>query len=104
MRTVTLGATRLEVSSIAYGTWQFGGDLDGTATLVANEGTTRPHVRVGERWEGYPPAGLTTTVLRTGQAALVEDYREVAGGERYLREGLRSAVATPIHVNGRLWD
>jgi hypothetical protein len=30
---------------------------DGTATLLANEGTTGPHVRVGERWEGYPPTG-----------------------------------------------
>ena len=44
-------------------------ELDGTATLVANEGTTGPHVRVGERWEGYPPTGLTATVLRTGRAA-----------------------------------
>src|ERR1035438_5934159 len=30
-------------------------ELDGTATLVANEGTTDPHVRAGARWEGYPP-------------------------------------------------
>ena len=78
-------------------------DPDGTATLVANEGTTGPHVRVGERWEGYPPAGLTATVLRTGQAARVDDYRDIPGGEPYLREGLRSAVALPVHVNGRLW-
>jgi signal transduction histidine kinase len=76
---------------------------DGTSTLLANEGTTGPHVRVGERWEGYPPSGLTATVRRTGRAAYVEDYREIAGGEPYVREGLRSAVATPIHVNGRLW-
>jgi signal transduction histidine kinase len=76
---------------------------DGTATLVANEGTTGPHVRVGERWEGYPPTGLTATVLRTGRAARVDDYRDIPGGEPYLREGLRSAVAMPIHVNGRLW-
>ena len=76
---------------------------DGTATLLANEGTTGPHVRVGERWEGYPPDGLTATVRRTGRAARVDDYRDLPGGERYLREGLRSAVATPIHVNGRLW-
>jgi signal transduction histidine kinase len=76
---------------------------DGTATLLANEGTTGPHVRVGERWEGYPPNGLTATVRRTGRAAEVEDYREIQGGEPYLREGLRSAVATPIYVNGRLW-
>jgi signal transduction histidine kinase len=78
-------------------------ELDGTATLVANEGTTGPHVRVGERWEGYPPTGLTATVLRTGKAARVEDYRDIPGGEPYLQEGLRSAVAMPIHVNGRLW-
>jgi signal transduction histidine kinase len=78
-------------------------ELDGTATLVANEGTGGPHVRVGERWEGSPPTGLTAAVLRTGQACRVDDYRDVPGGEPYLREGLRCAVAVPIHVNGRLW-
>jgi signal transduction histidine kinase len=78
-------------------------ELDGTATLVANEGTTGPHVQVGERWEGYPPTGLTATVQQTGRAARVDDYRDVPGGEPYLKEGLRSAVAMPIHVNGRLW-
>ena len=78
-------------------------ELDGTATLVANEGTTGPHVRVGQRWEGYPPTGLTATVLRTGRAARVDDYYDIPGGEPYLGEGLRSAVAMPIHVHGRLW-
>jgi signal transduction histidine kinase len=78
-------------------------ESDGTATLLANEGTTGPHVRVGERWEGYPPTGLTATVRRIGQAARVDDYLDVPGGEPYLREGLRSAVALPIHVDGRLW-
>ena len=78
-------------------------ETDGTATLLANEGTTGPHVRVGERWAGYPQAGLTAAVRRTGQAARVDDYRDIPGGEPYLREGLRSAVALPIHVNGRLW-
>ena len=78
-------------------------ELDGTATLVANEGTTGPYVRVGERWEGYPPTGLTATVLRTGRAARVDDYRDIPGGEPYLAEGLRSAVAMPVHVHGRLW-
>jgi signal transduction histidine kinase len=76
---------------------------DGTATLLANEGTKGPHVRVGDRWESYPPAGLTATVRRTGRASRVDDYRDVPGGEPYLREGLRSAVALPIHVDGRLW-
>jgi signal transduction histidine kinase len=78
-------------------------ETDGTATLLANEGTTGPHVRIGERWEGYPPTGLTATVRRTGRAARVDDYRDIPGGEPYLREGLRSAVALPIHVDGRLW-
>jgi signal transduction histidine kinase len=78
-------------------------ELDGTATLLANEGTTGPHVRAGKAWEGYPPAGLTATVQRTGRAARVDDYRNIPGGEPYLREGLRSAVAMPIHVQGRLW-
>ena len=78
-------------------------ELDGTATLVANEGTTAPHVRVGKRWEGYPPTGLTATVFRTGRAARVDDYRDIPGGEPYLAEGLRSAVGMPVHVQGRLW-
>jgi signal transduction histidine kinase len=78
-------------------------ELDGTATLVANEGTTAPHVRVGRRWEGYPATGLTATVLRTGRAARVDDYADIPGGEPYLAEGLRSAVAMPVHVQGRLW-
>ena len=78
-------------------------ELDRTATLVANEGTTGPHVRVGRRWEGYPPTGLTATVLRTGRAARVDDYGDLPGGEPYLAEGLRSAVAMPVHVHGRLW-
>ena len=78
-------------------------ESDGTAMLVANEGATGPHVRVGERWEAYPPDGLTATVRRTGRSARVDDYREVPGADVRLREGIRSSVATPIHVNGRLW-
>src|SRR5712671_2168396 len=58
---------------------------DGTATLLANEGTTGPHIRVGERWEGYPPTGLTVTVRRTGRAAPAARYR--AADERVHRPG-----------------
>lgn len=38
MQTVTLGATRLEVTPLAYGTWQFGGDwgpVDEQAAIAA---------------------------------------------------------------------
>jgi signal transduction histidine kinase len=76
---------------------------DGTATMLGYEGTTGPDVRVGERWEGYPSGGLTAVVRRTGRAARVDDYRDIPGGEFYLRNGLRSAVALPVHVNGQLW-
>jgi signal transduction histidine kinase len=78
-------------------------EQDGTATLLANEGATGPHIRVGGRWEGYPPTGLTVTVRRTGRAARVDDYRDVPGAEVRLREGILSSVAVPIYVNGQLW-
>ncbi|MFF5288553.1 sensor histidine kinase [Paractinoplanes globisporus] len=78
-------------------------ELDGTATLLANEGTTGPHVRVGGQWEAYPTTGITATIQRTGQPARVHDYRELPGGEKYAREGLVWAVGMPIHANGRLW-
>ena len=77
-------------------------EVDGTATLLANAGT-ESHVRVGGRWEGYPPTGLTVTVRRTGRAARIDDYRDVPGAEVRLREGILSSVALPIHVNGQLW-
>jgi aryl-alcohol dehydrogenase-like predicted oxidoreductase len=41
MQTVTLGATRLEVTPLAYGTWQFGGDwgpVDEPAAIAAIQG------------------------------------------------------------------
>jgi hypothetical protein len=59
-------------------------ESDGTATLVAREGTTYPE-RVGGPFEGYPATGLTAIVRRTGRPARVDDYRDVPGGERFLR-------------------
>jgi signal transduction histidine kinase len=78
-------------------------ESSGTATVVANEGTVGPHVRVGEEWSNFPENGLTRTIWRTGRPARVDDYQKVRGGEPYLAEGLRSAVAVPIFVNGSLW-
>jgi aryl-alcohol dehydrogenase-like predicted oxidoreductase len=44
MQTVTLGATRLEVTPVAYGTWQIGGDwvLAHPAVQVAIVGARTP--------------------------------------------------------------
>ena len=78
-------------------------ELDGTVTLLANEGTTGPHVKVGGTWEKRPPEGVLETVRRTGRPARVNDYRTLEGGEAYAAEGMISAVGMPIHVNGRLW-
>src|ERR1700694_3278744 len=78
-------------------------ELDGSATLVANQGTMGPHGGVGERWKGYPATGLTAPVRHTGRAARVDDYRDVTGGEPYWREGLASTGGVPVQVNGRLW-
>jgi signal transduction histidine kinase len=42
-------------------------------------------------------------VRKTGLVARVDDYREVPGGEPYVKEGLVAAVGAPIYVHGRLW-
>ncbi|MEV0227172.1 GAF domain-containing sensor histidine kinase [Streptomyces sp. NPDC050704] len=78
---------------------------DGTTTLLAQAGpeTGGPYLRVGESLPPGPPNGLTATVRRTGGPARIDDYHEAPGAEPYLDAGLRSAVAMPIHVHGRLW-
>src|SRR5438132_322550 len=75
---------------------------DGTATLVAREGTTDPDERVGERWEGYPPAGLTAVVRRTGQPARVDDYRDIPGGASFVFLGGAGDVPTNVPVGTRV--
>src|SRR5689334_19800507 len=67
-------------------------ELDGTATVLANEGTSGPHVNVGQAWKNYPASGLTATIQRTGAPARVEDYNDIPGGESYVHEGLRCSV------------
>jgi signal transduction histidine kinase len=76
---------------------------DGTTTLLAHASTIGPHVRVGQRWAGHPPTGLTATVLRSGRPARTDNYHDIPDGEPYLCAGLRSAAAMPIHVKDRLW-
>jgi GAF domain-containing protein len=78
---------------------------DGTATAVAAWGTAIDRFPLGCRWirEGK---NLPTIVFETGRPARIDDYADVsrptgvtAAGER----GVRSAVGTPIIVEGRLW-
>jgi signal transduction histidine kinase len=74
---------------------------DATATILAGVGTDEP---LGGRWPVEPPLSIAA-VLRTGQPARVDDFGLLEGGLADLvrREGLRSSVASPIHVGGRLW-
>jgi PAS domain S-box-containing protein len=79
---------------------RFDGDV---LEVVAQRGMT-PHVRVGDR---YPVEGenATTTVLRTGRPARVDDFGPATGtiGEVARRTGVTSIVAAPVTVDGRTW-
>jgi signal transduction histidine kinase len=72
-----------------------------TVTLVASAGID--DVRQGSRWKLEPLA--LASVARTGHAARVDDDRRTPGAlsTAARREGIRSAVATPIVVEGRRW-
>jgi signal transduction histidine kinase len=74
---------------------------DATATIVARVGGGTP---VQSRWQLEPPL-LSAVVFRTGRPARVDDIDGYAGAQAdyFLREGLLAAVASPIHVGGRLW-
>ena len=77
---------------------------DGTLTYLANWGTATKHFPVGSRW---PLAGhkLTPLVFETGRPARIDSFADVAvpvaAPARDM--GIRSAVGTPITVQGRLW-
>ena len=77
---------------------------DGTATVVANSGERTAPFPVGTRvtLEGENVAAL---VRRSGRPARIDDYERVTGpiGERARAVGIRSAVACPISVGGRIW-
>jgi signal transduction histidine kinase len=79
-------------------------ELDGTVTSVAAWGAAASGFPVGSRWS---PGGKNhaTIVLETGQPARIDDYADASGpiGVAAREAGLRSAVATPIIVEGRLW-
>jgi len=76
-------------------------ESDGTFTIVASAGNRFP---VGSRW---PLGGktITTIVFETGRPARFDSYADVTGtlADDARGVGLRSAVATPITAEGRLW-
>ena len=90
-------ARRLAVTSSSL--WRF--ESDGTATPVAAWSAHGVVFPIGERWDtsGNYVVGA---VLRTGRPARVHDFSGPIGVQA-LRGGVRSAVGSPIMVEGRLW-
>jgi GAF domain-containing protein len=79
-------------------------EADGTVTVVSAWGKAVDRFSVGTRW---PLGGknLSTIVARTGRVARMNSYADASGpiGVASRETGVRSGVATPIMVEGRLW-
>jgi signal transduction histidine kinase len=77
-------------------------ESDGTLTFVAS---ARERVPVGSRWSLGGQTNLATLVLKTGHSARIDDYADATGplADGIRERGIRSAVGTPILVEGRLW-
>jgi signal transduction histidine kinase len=78
---------------------------DGALTFLSQWGKPMAHLTVGSRWKlgGH---NVGTLVFQTGRPARVDGYAESSSGALgpSIREaGLRSAVGTPVIVEGRLW-
>jgi signal transduction histidine kinase len=79
-------------------------DVDGAMTVLAADGAMVRPVAVGTR--GTPDAeSLSAAVRRTGRSARVESFEDARGfsAATAVEHGLRSAVAAPISVEGRVW-
>ena len=79
-------------------------ERDGAATLVAQSHTPWDPPPLGTR---FPLDGenLVVSLHRTGQATRVDDWSNASGAVAGMADmlGVRSSVATPIAVEGRLW-
>jgi PAS domain S-box-containing protein len=77
---------------------------DDSAVVVSSWGTAEDIFPTGSR---HPLGGdsAASRVLRTGQPARIEDYATTSGplAESVRSTGIRSSVAVPIQVEGRLW-
>jgi len=77
---------------------------DGTVSYVASWGRAVDFVLVGSRWT-LDGKNVATAVFETGRPARVESQAGATGSlADVVREiGVRSLVATPVVVEGRLW-
>ena len=72
--------------------------------LIGGWGESVDPIAVGRRWRLDGP-GLLATVWETGRSARRDDYTDTPGEAAVViqQAGMRSAVASPIIVEGRLW-
>jgi PAS domain S-box-containing protein len=79
-------------------------DPDDQVTVVARAGGLPDWITLGSHWN-LEQAYAVGAVLCTGRAARRDDYTDAPGpvAEMLRRGGMRSSVATPIVVDGRLW-
>jgi PAS domain S-box-containing protein len=77
-------------------------ESDSTLTIVAS---ARDLFAVGSRWPLGRQKSLATLTLETGRPARLDDFAYATGplADRAREAGIRSAVGTPILVEGRLW-
>jgi signal transduction histidine kinase len=76
-------------------------ESDGTVTFVASAGE---RFLIGSRWP-LGETNLAALVSETGRPARVDNYAEATDtlAQNVREQGIRSAVGTPIIVEGRLW-
>jgi signal transduction histidine kinase len=79
-------------------------ESDGTMTTVADSGRPVEDFPMGRRWS-LGGRNVATLVLETGRPARIDGYDDASGtiGVAAREERTRSAVGTPIVVQGRLW-
>jgi signal transduction histidine kinase len=79
-------------------------ESDGTMSAVTISGRLKDVFPLGRRWS-LGGKNVSTLVFETGSPARIESYADATDDlSAALREqGLRSAVGTPILVEGRLW-
>jgi GAF domain-containing protein len=78
---------------------------DGRVTSVARSGGPGDHLPVGSQWK-LGGKNLGTMVFEAGRPARIDGYADTASGSLggpINEAGIRSSVATPITVEGRLW-
>jgi signal transduction histidine kinase len=80
-------------------------DRDGSAVeLVGGWGESIDEVAIGTRWPLDGP-GVLASVWESGRPARLDDFTDVPGDAAAVvrKMGMRSAVASPITVEGRRW-